>query len=281
MIVGTTIKELLASAQQELAQINTARLDAEVLLAAVLKASRESLYAFPEKQVSKPLIADFQSLIMKRADDFPVAYLTGSKEFWSTELMVNQHTLIPRPETETLVETALDLIATDADKHILDLGTGSGAIGIAVAKERPLCHIISSDISTEALAVAEANAKQQQLTNIEFKHSDWFSGLQGDCFDLILSNPPYIDSQYAGFINSSIRFEPRIALDGGYLGMQTINTIIPAACKHMNADAYLILEHGYNQADAVCRSLMDNKFVKARTAQDYAGLDRVSYARYP
>ncbi len=281
MIVGTTIKALLASAQQELAQINTARLDAEVLLAAVLMASRESLYAYPEKQVPPPLIADFQSLIMKRADDFPVAYLTGSKEFWSTELMVNQYTLIPRPETESLVETALDLIAVDADKHILDLGTGSGAIGIAVAKERRLCHIISSDISIEALAVAEANANRQQLTNIEFKQSDWFSGLQGDYFDLILCNPPYIDSEYVGFIDTGIRFEPRIALDGGYLGIQTINTIIPAACKHLNTDAYMILEHGYNQADVVRRSLTANKFVDARTIQDYAGLDRVSYARYP
>lgn len=274
-----TIRELLARAQQQLTGSDSARLDAEILLSFVMKVSRESFYTHPDDPVAPELACDYWSLVAKRATGFPIAYLTGHKEFWSTDLTVDQYTLIPRPETECLVETALDLIPEHAAVNILDLGTGSGAIAIAVAGERPDCNIIAVDIATESLHIAQANAVRHRLANIRFMQSDWFSSLRNEVFDLILCNPPYVDSRYQGFMDGEISFEPRIALDGGHLGLEAINHLIPASTRHLRPGGYFILEHGYDQARSVAHLFSVNSFTELRVRQDYACHDRVSHAR--
>ena len=279
MIPTSAISELLARAQQQLIGSGSARLDAEILLSFTLNIPRESFYAHPEDPVAPELACDYWSLVAKRAAGFPVAYLTGHKEFWSTDLMVDQNTLIPRPETECLVEATLELIPEHAALNILDLGTGSGAIAIAVAGERPACNITAIDIAAEPLRVAQANAKRHRLMNIRFMESDWFSGMREEVFDLILCNPPYVDSGYRGFTDSEISFEPRIALDGGHLGLEAINHLIPAATRHISAGGYFVLEHGYDQAHSVAHLFSVNKFTELQVRRDYAGHVRVSYAK--
>ena len=275
-----TIRELLVQAQSQLRKSASARLDAEVLLAFVMQAPRESFYAHPEEPVAADQICDYQSLIARRASGFPVAYLTGVKEFWSTTLMVSQHTLIPRPETECLVETALELIPDQAGADVLDLGTGSGAIAIAVAAERPRSRITAVDIVGESLAIAVDNTRRQELKNIRFVQSDWFAALAGVVFDCILCNPPYVDNQYHGFQDGEIRYEPRIALDGGHRGLAHISHIIPAAIRHLRPGGYLLLEHGYDQAPGVRQLLQLHGYTAIQTRRDYAGLERVSYASW-
>jgi len=276
---SSTIRELLVQGRSQLRKSASAWLDAEVLLAFVMQAPRESFYAHPEQPVAADQICDYQSLIARRASGFPVAYLTGEKEFWSTPLMVDRHTLIPRPETESLVETALELIPDQADPDVLDLGTGSGAIAIAVATERPRSRITAVDIVSEALAVAADNARRQGSENIRFVQSDWFDALAGAVFDCILCNPPYVDNQYYGFQDGEIRYEPRIALDGGHRGLAHISHIIPAAIRHLKTGGYLLLEHGYDQAPGIRQLLQLHGYTAIQTQRDYAGLERVSYAR--
>ncbi len=280
MVMCSTVSQLLGEAQRSLGRVSSARLDAEVLLAAAMNAARETLYARPEREVPAGVAADFQSLILKRAQGFPVAYLTGSKEFWSMELDVNQHTLIPRPETEIVVETALAVIPEDAAMNILELGTGSGAIALALARERSGCRLTATDVCLDALTTARVNAERHGLGNITFRRSDWFSAFTDEVFDLIVSNPPYVDSKDSGFTDGEIRFEPRIALDGGCFGMQIINHLISAAGRYLKHGAWMILEHGHDQAEDIRALFADNKFVEPRTVQDLAQLDRVSYARY-
>ena len=273
------ISELLERGQQQLSGSDSARLDAEILLSFTMNAPRESFYTHPDAPVAPELACDYWSLVAKRAAGYPVAYLTGHKEFWSTDLLVDQSTLIPRPETECLVETALELIPEHAALNILDLGTGSGAIAIAIAGERPECNIIAVDIAIECLRVAQANAERNRLANIRFMESDWFSGIQDEVFDLILCNPPYVDSHYHGFIDGEISFEPRIALDGGHLGLEAINHLIPASTRHIRPGGYFMLEHGYDQAYSVAHLFSVHRFTELRVRRDYAGHDRVSYAR--
>jgi len=281
MTASSSISAILAQAQRQLPASGSARLDAEILLAFVMRVSREFFYARPENTVAAGQICDYQSLIAKRASGFPIAYLTGQKEFWSAELTVNQHTLIPRPETECLVETALELIPGHASLDILDLGTGSGAIAIAIAGERPGSQLTAVDIVAESLSVAQANAGQYGLSNIRFLQSDWFSGLPDAVFDIIVCNPPYVDSRYHGFTDGEIRFEPRIALDGGHQGLTIINHLIPAAIRHLKPGGYLLLEHGYDQAPNIRHLFKLNNYIDIKTRCDYAGADRVSYARLP
>lgn len=272
------IRDLLVQAQQQLNDSDSARLDAEILLAFVMRVPRETFYAHPEDMVAADQICDYLSLVSRRASGYPVAYLTGQKEFWSTELTVNQHTLIPRPETECLVETSLELIPEQAGLDILDLGTGSGAIAIAIAKERPGSQVTAVDVVAESLTVAQANASRQRLSNIRFLQSDWFSDLPHAVFDIIVCNPPYVDARYRGFTDGDIRFEPRIALDGGHLGLTIINHLVPASIRHLKPGGYLLLEHGYDQAPSIQHLFKLNNYRNIRTRCDYAGQERVSYA---
>jgi len=280
MTTTGTVRELLASAEQCLQAIASARLDVEILLANSLQTDRSSLYAHPERQVSEEVMAYFLQLLNKRMDHYPVAYLTGTKEFWSLELEVNQHTLIPRPETECVVETALEYVPEHQQCDILDLGTGSGAIALAIARERPRCHVLAVDVSREALAVAGSNAGKHEIENVRFMQSDWFSELGGRHFDLIISNPPYVESGAAGFSSGELAHEPRLALDGGEYGLQAIMHLIPAATRFLNPGARLILEHGYQQAGDIQHLLRSNQYRDVHSRQDYAGLDRMSIAQW-
>lgn len=270
------VKQLLLDAEVELSGEDTARLDAEVLLAWSLGLQRSQLYARPETVVAKEQVAVFQSLLEKRKAGWPLAYLTGSKEFWSLELKVNEYTLVPRPETECLVEAAIERIASDAPCDILDLGTGSGAIALAIASERKNAQVLAVDVSEEALAQARDNAASLGIKNISFCLSDWFDGLGDRHYDLIVSNPPYVETADPLLGSSDIKFEPRLALDGGADGLDAIRKIVPGARNLLRVGGYILLEHGYQQAQAVADLLSTYQFHSVSCLKDYAGLDRIS-----
>ncbi len=278
---AVTLRDLLQSALQQLPQTDSARLDCEILLCSVLKQERYFLYAHPDTPIDSRDQADFNSLLAKRAAGFPVAYLTGWKEFWSLHIEVNQHALIPRPETEQLVELALESTPANTKSTILDLGTGSGAIAIAIATERPDCRITATDISLPALSLAQQNAERLGLNNIRFVHSDWFSATGAQRFDLIISNPPYVESDHSGFITGDIRHEPRLALDGGSHGLDAYRRIIPAGIASLSTRGRLLLEHGHSQGELIRQLFRHNHYLNIETKQDYSGLDRVTLAERP
>lgn len=273
------VRELLHFGLHQLPDL--ARLDGEILLCTVMNQPRHFIYAHGDIPVSDDIIADFNSLIAKRAAGFPLAYLTGQKEFWSLTLDVTRDTLIPRPETERLVELALKMIPAEGRYSLLDLGTGSGAIAIALAGERPHCLLTATDISPAALDVARHNAARLKLNNIRFLQSDWFASLPAQHFDLIISNPPYVETGYSGFISGEIRHEPRIALDGGTHGLNPYQRIIPAARAWLRSGGCIMFEHGSRQASAIRQLLELNHYQKILTVQDEAGLDRVTLAELP
>lgn len=276
-----TVRDLLQSGLRQLPETETARLDCEVLLSSALGEDRYYLYAHPDATVNERVIADFNLLLGNRSAGFPVAYLTGQKEFWSLQLAVSQDTLIPRPETELLVELALTMIPATGSFKILDLGTGSGAIAVALASERPDCRITATDISLAALAIAQQNAQRHGLNNIHFVHSDWFSAIRAQQYTLIVSNPPYVESDHSQFISGEIRHEPRIALDGGQHGLDAYRRIIPAATAFLSNGGRLLVEHGYTQGEPVRALFQHNHFLNISTRQDYAGLDRITLAELP
>ena len=276
-----TTRQLLNFAVKQLQSSSAPRLDAEVLLASLLKIDRSRFYAHPETAVAEELTGDFRRLLHNRKAGCPVAYLTGTKEFLSINFAVDQNTLIPRPETELLVELALKHIPGNSPYQILDLGTGSGAIAVAVAAARPACKITAVDLSAGALRVARQNAAAMTLSNITFHQSDWFGGLQNKRFDAILCNPPYIDYLGKTPVSSETRHEPRIALDGGYKGQTCIRAIIPAAVKRLNPSGFMIIEHAHNQGDFVRGQFKSNNYQDISTHKDYAGHERHSMARRP
>lgn len=276
-----TVKQLLRRANRRLQHLDSARLDAEVLLAAATGCGRETPYSHPEQRPAGSAVADFHALVSRRCHGYPVAYLTGCREFWSLEFLVNRYTLIPRPETELLVEAVLETIPADAAVDVLDLGTGCGAIAVALARERPHWRITATDVSPEALDMARGNAARAGVETIRFLASDWFADLTGRRFDLIVCNPPYVASDDAGFSTGEIRFEPRLALDGGHAGLAALQHIIPAAARHLRPGGRLLLEHGHRQGEAVRRLLQLHRYRDALTRQDYAGLDRVTAALLP
>lgn len=281
-VAGTeTVGELLQQARRQLRHLDSAGLDSEVLLAAVTGSRRESFYSHPERPLPREQAVDFNALIRRRLEGYPVAYLIGRREFWSLEFMVNRFTLIPRPETELLVEAALEYIPRDAVTDILDLGTGSGAVAVAVARERPQSRITATDISPEALDVARENAAAIDPASITFLESDWFTALAGRRFHLIVCNPPYVASGDAGFSGGEIRFEPRLALDGGPAGLEALQRIIAAAGRHLHSGGRLLLEHGHDQGGEVRRLLTLNHYRDSLTLRDYAGRDRVTLAVLP
>lgn len=273
-----TVRNLLETAERLLSGSSSARLDAEVLLQQTLRAERTWLYAHPEAPVGAAQACDFRLLINRRSEGYPVAYLTGEKEFWSLPFMVNGHTLIPRPETELLVETALHFLPGLTPADVLDLGTGCGAIAAAVASERPLWRLTATDISSEALAVARENARRLGLNAIDFVRSDWFAQLHGRAFDLVLCNPPYVAGDDS-VLAHGVRFEPRLALDGGHLGLEALRIICGSAARHLLPGGRLLLEHGAAQGQEVRRLLAQHGFLDIRTLRDTANLDRISMGR--
>ena len=272
-----TIQSLLDSA--ELPASPTARLDAELLLAAVLGKPRSYLRTWPEHEPGAEQLAAFAALLERRRMGEPVAYILGHQGFWSLDLEVAPHTLIPRPDTELLVETALQL-APATPQRVLDLGTGSGAIALALASERGGWQVTGVDRIAEAVALAERNRQRLKLGNAEFRQSSWFDGLAGERFGLILSNPPYIAADDRHLGEGDVRFEPLSALVAGVDGLDDIRQIIAQAPRHLQAGGWLLLEHGYDQAEAVRELLAAAGFTAVDSRRDLGGHQRISLGRW-
>ena len=272
-----TIEKTLADAAEKLAEVSDSpRLDAETLLAWVLDAPRNHLFTHPEEELNDESAREFSDALARRHQGEPVAYITGSKEFWSLLLKVNRDTLVPRPETETLVEQALLLIPRDRPCRILDLGTGSGAIAIAIASERPNCEIVATDASRDALEVAKENAKQHGLDNIRFVEGSWTEPVADKSFDFVVSNPPYV--RVGDPALDELRYEPRSALAAGPDGLDAIRRIAEDAGNILAANGTLFLEHGADQQNAVADVLRQNGWTGMECSNDLAGRPRVTKA---
>lgn len=253
--------------------------DAELLLAHALGASRSWLFAHAADPLPGDLAIRFEALVARRAAGEPVAYLVGRRGFWSLDLVVTPDTLIPRPETELLVELALEHLPPATPLRVADLGTGSGAIALSLARERPHARVVATDASHAALVVARANAQRNQLGNVEFRAGDWCAPLGDARFDLIASNPPYIAEGDHHLAQGDLRFEPRGALASGRDGLDAIRRIVRDAPAHLLGGGWLLLEHGYDQGDAVRTLLHDAGFVDVATRQDLEARDRVTLGR--
>lgn len=255
---------------------STERLDKELLLAAALKKSRSYLYTWPDQLVSASELVAFNNYLERRKQGEPVAYILGMQGFWTFDLQVGKQTLIPRADTEALVETCLLHIPEDKAWRVLDLGTGTGAIALAIASERPLAQVLGVDFVLEAVTLAKENASRLAINNVEFLQSHWFSELSGERFHLIVTNPPYIAEDDLHLGQGDVRFEPSSALVSGQDGLDDIRHIIAHAYEHLLADGWLYIEHGYQQAEAVRALLADKGFCQIETVRDLGGNDRVT-----
>ena len=263
---------------QKLDSLNSKRIDSEILLCTILKCNRSRLYAYPDKVLSKTNIKKFEELINKRSKGYPIAYITKQKEFWSHKLYINENILIPRPETELLVEKSLELISTYPLNKILELGTGSGAIAIALASENSAIDIEATDIKDDAIKIARNNADLYKINNIKFITSDWFSTIKKNDYDLIVSNPPYIASNDPNLRNHDIKFEPESALVSGNDGLYDLQKIIQESGNYLKNHGWLIVEHAYNQGMKVRKLFLDNDF-SSTTIKDYNKLERVTFGK--
>lgn len=255
--------------------------DAALLLAHALGKPQGWLYAHADDPIDDATRARFEALVARRERGEPVAYLTGHRGFWTLDLEVGDAVLIPRPETELLVELALARMPVASPLRVADLGTGSGAIALALAHERPGAAIVATDASSAALAVARANAARLQLANVAFRHGSWFAPLQGEVFDLVVSNPPYIATHDPHLGQGDLRFEPASALSSGRDGLDAIRSIADAAPAHLQRGGWLLLEHGWEQGDAVRGVLQAAGFAEVATHRDLEGRDRATMGRMP
>ena len=260
----------------------TPRLDAEVLLYHACGITRTDAVAQPQRPLSDTAGVTFDALIDRRRHGEPIAYITGRREFWSLDLAVSPATLIPRPETELLVEQALARIPIDTLCRVADLGTGCGAIAIAIAHERPCAQVVATDASDAALAVARANARDLNIANLEFYHGDWFAPIRDKRFDVVVSNPPYVSAKDPHLREGDLRFEPRSALiAGGDDGLGAIRAIVSAAHGYLIAGGWILLEHGFDQAAEVCRLLAAAGFREIHPYRDLTGHERVTAGQAP
>lgn len=271
-----TVEDLLRAARARLPEG-----EAEWLLAHVLGRSHAWLLAFGEHAPDADAAGRFEALVDRRVAGEPVAYLTGQRGFWSLDLAVSPAVLIPRPETERLVELALERLPDDRPTRVLDLGTGSGAIALAIARERPLAQVTAIDASEAALAVARGNAARNGIGNVGFAHGDWYAGLDDPHFELIASNPPYIALDDPHLAHGDLRFEPAIALSSGADGLDAIRTIVTGARDHLDPGGWLLVEHGWQQGAAVRALMTAAGLLQARTVPDLEQRERVTLARAP
>jgi release factor glutamine methyltransferase len=272
-----TIQVLLRAAQARLQDSPSPRLDAEVLLAHTLAVSRSYLYTWPERAVTAAQQAAYETLLQRRLAGVPVAYLTGQREFWSLTLAVTPATLIPRPDTELLVECGLAVLPSDRPVQALDLGTGSGAIALALALSRPAAWVLGIDNAWDALTVALHNRQQLGVTNLQYLAADWNATLiTAPCFDVILSNPPYIAVADPHLTQGDVRYEPLSALVAGSDGLAALRQIIAGASRQLKRGGWLWLEHGYQQAAAVKELLAQHGYTSITSYADLAGQWRVS-----
>ncbi|MBI3899700.1 MAG: peptide chain release factor N(5)-glutamine methyltransferase [Gammaproteobacteria bacterium] len=282
VIASKTLTAALDDIAHALTPISpTPRLDAEVLLQFVSGATRSVLIAHPNRPLAPKERAALAALVERRRRGEPIAYLVGQREFWSLALTVTPATLIPRPETELLVERALAHLSETIVETIVDLGTGSGAIALAIAHERPQLDVIATDRSAAALAVAQANAQRLDIANVEFVIGDWLAPLAGQRFRLIVSNPPYIPANDPHLSQGDVRFEPREALVAGNDGLTDIRRIAQQARAQLVAGGWLLLEHGFDQAVAVQTLLAEFGYVDITSQRDFAGHERITEARAP
>jgi len=254
-------------------------IDAGVLLCHVIGRDPAYLIAHPETRLRPNEHESFAALVDRRVRGEPVAYLTGEREFYGRTFKVTPAVLIPRPETELLVDLALERIPRAAPARVLDAGTGSGCIAVAIASERSHCKVLALDQSLEALAVARRNAVELRVGNVAFLQSDWFSALGRERFDVVVSNPPYVAKSDPHLQDGDARYEPLTALDGGAEGLDAIRRIVPEAGPHLIADGWLLFEHGYDQALRARQLLQAAGYEDVFSARDLAGIERVSGGR--
>lgn len=271
------IQQALQQASQALSETSpSARLDAQVLLTHILQCNTAHLAAWPEKNLSEEQAAKYLQLTQQRKDGQPVAHLTGTREFWSLAFAVNDSTLIPRPETETLIEFILGNFSNKKNLKLLDIGTGTGAIAISIASEKPGWKIFASEVSEQALVLARKNSERHQTSNITFIHSNWFDNITDHDFDIIVSNPPYIADDDPHLLQGDIRFEPRSALSAGESGMDDIEHLCLHAKDHLAKDGWLIVEHGYDQAQMVAECFAKQGYTQVEQKKDLAGHTRMT-----
>ncbi|MBG3080621.1 peptide chain release factor N(5)-glutamine methyltransferase [Proteus mirabilis] len=272
-------EQWLRQAALQLIESDSPKRDAEILLGHVTQRARTYLMAFNETLLSQDELTQLSQLLTRRIKGEPIAYLVGEREFWSLPLKVSPATLIPRPDTECLVEQALEKLPTEPTT-ILDLGTGTGAIALAMASERPDCHIIGVDFQAEAVALAQENATNLALNNTEFMESCWFSSLSGYQFGMIISNPPYIDENDVHIHQGDVRFEPLTALVAGNNGFADIEIIIETARQFLTDKGWVLLEHGWQQGEGVRKIFTDKGYCCVETFRDYGGNERVTVGRW-
>lgn len=266
------VRAWLAAATARLGE----RIEAEMLLLHVLHKPRSWLFAHSGDVLPTDVQTAADALVARRAAGEPVAYITGRRGFWTLDLAVTRDTLIPRVETELLVELALARLPVNLPLRVADLGTGSGAIALSIASERPRTQVLATDASVAALAVARRNAQRLGFGNVDFAHGDWFAPLAGERFDLIVSNPPYIETGDPHLGRGDLRHEPAAALASGADGLADIRRIVAGAREHLVPGGWLLFEHGWHQGDAVRALLAAAGFAQVFTAQDHEARDRVS-----
>lgn len=276
-----TVSDALHTATMLLSRVSSsARLDAELLLEYVTGLSRTSFRAHPERELPANAGWSFQQLVKRRSQGEPVAYIRQQQEFWSLLLEVSPAVLIPRPETELVVERALAHIDKSRPARVADLGTGSGAIAVAIASERSAATVTAVDASKDALEIASRNIGRLQLTNVSLLHGSWFAPLAGQRFDVVAANPPYIGQDDPDLAPDVRRHEPAMALISGVTGFEALDAIVRDAPAHLDSGGWLVLEHGWKQADAVRQRLVSQGFAHVRSHADLAGHERVTEGQY-
>ncbi|WP_076924830.1 peptide chain release factor N(5)-glutamine methyltransferase [Pseudoalteromonas sp. EB27] len=279
--MSQTLEQAIAAGANLLAPSSeSAKLDAQVLLLHILQKPHSYLFTWPEHELNAEQQQQFNTFCQRRLNGEPVAHITGQREFWSLSLEVNATTLIPRPDTETLVEQALE-VTVPATAKVLDLGTGTGAIALALGSEMPNWQITAVDRVNDAVALATRNQQRLAINNVHVKQSNWFSELHGEKFNLIVTNPPYIESSDIHLNQGDVRFEPLSALVADDFGMSDIKQIITQSRDYLLSSGYLLIEHGFEQGEAVRHFFKKMAFVNIKTVKDFGNNDRVTFAQWP